>query len=157
MTQKRKFFSYCLLILFFALTGCAKIERSYPERNYYILNVSNTDLNSSPASEGVLEIRRLTISPTFTTREFFYRKGNLSYVSDFYNQFFRPPVMLITEETRKWLSESGLFKYVLDSSNSTRPDYVLEGWNNALGQTLTDLKEDLMKLNLTKSQSDNEV
>ncbi|HEX3035986.1 MAG TPA: hypothetical protein VHT73_12830 [Thermodesulfobacteriota bacterium] len=217
MTQKTKVFSlFSLLMLFLILTGCAaKLERSYPERNYYILNVSNTNVNSSTASDGILEIRRFTTSPNFTTREFVYRKGDLSYVSDFYNQFFRPPGMLITEETRKWLSESGLFKYVLDSSNSARPDYVLEGnvnelygdyrasgtpkavlgiqfflideiysnsriifqknyhgevalknnspetlvegWNNALGQILTDLKEDLMKLNLTKSQSDNEV
>ena len=37
------------------------------------------------------------------------------------------------------------------------PETLVEGWNNALGQILTDLKEDLMKLNLTKSQSDNEV
>ncbi|HEX3035975.1 MAG TPA: hypothetical protein VHT73_12775 [Thermodesulfobacteriota bacterium] len=217
MTQKTRIFPLCsLLMLFLILTGCAaKLERNYPQRNYYILNVSNTNGNSSPASDGILEIRRFTISPNFTTREFVYRKGDLSYVSDFYNQFFRPPGMLITEETRKWLSESGLFKYVLDSSNSARPDYVLEGnvnelygdyrtsgtpkavlgiqfflidetspnsqiifqknyygevalknnspetlvegWNNALEQILTDLKEDLMKLDLTKSRFDNQV
>jgi cholesterol transport system auxiliary component len=115
------------VLLFLTLTGCATLEKNYPERNYYILNVSNKDQNPSPVSETVLEVRRFEISPSFANREFVYRNGDLSYVSDFYNQFFRPPSSLITEEVRKWLSESGQFKYVVDSSNSVEPNYVLEG------------------------------
>ncbi len=115
------------LLLFFILTGCANLSKNYPERNYYILNVSNEGQNSPTVLGTVLEVRKFEISPSFSTREFVYRKGDLSYESDFYNQFFRPPSSLITEEVRKWLSESGQFKYVVDSSNNVEPDYVLEG------------------------------
>ena len=115
------------MLLVLILTGCATLEKNYPQREYYIFNISNNAHNSSPVSGTVLEVRRFEISPSFSTREFVYRKGDLSYESDFYNQFFRPPSALVTEEVRKWLSESGQFKYVVDSSNNVEPDYVLEG------------------------------
>ena len=115
------------VLLFLTLTGCATLEKNYPERNYYIFNISNKDKNLTPISGGVLEVRRFEISPSFASREFVYRNGDLSYLTDFYNQFFRPPSSLITEEVRKWLSESGQFKYVVDSSNNVEANYVLEG------------------------------
>ena len=115
------------VLLFLTLTGCATLEKNYPERNYYILNVSNKDQNSPPVLGTVLEVRRFEISPSFASREFVYRNGDLSYKSDFYNQFFRPPGQLITEQVRKWLSESSRFKYVVDSSNNVEANYILEG------------------------------
>ena len=115
------------VLLFLTLTGCATLEKNYPERNYYIFNISNEDKNLTPISGGVLEVRRFEISPSFSSREFVYRDGDLSYKSDFYNQFFRTPASLITNEVSKWLSESGQFKYVVDSSNNVEANYILEG------------------------------
>lgn len=128
--QGRLFHSFLLLFLF--LAGCSGLGKDYPERNYYILSVSRDVGDSSPVPEAVLEIRRFQISPGFSGREFVYRKGDLGYVSDFYNQFFRPPVLLITEEVRRWLSESGLFRSVVDPTSTAEPDYVLEGNINEL-------------------------
>jgi len=108
------------------------LNKNYPQRNYYILNVSNKDQNLSPVSGTVLEIRRFQISPAFAGTGFVYRKGDFNYESDFYNQFFRLPSLLITEEVRNWLSESGLFKYVVDSTNGVEADYILEGNINQL-------------------------
>jgi len=119
-------FSFWVL-LFLILTGCATLEKNYPERNYYILSVSNNNHKSSSDSGTILEIRGFETSPSFGSREFVYKIGDLSYVSDFYNQFFRPPGQLITEQVRKWFSESGLFKNVVDPSNNVEPDYTLEG------------------------------
>ena len=115
------------VLLFLILTGCATLEKNYPERNYYILSVSNNNHKSSSDSGTILEIRGFETSPSFGSREFVYKIGDLSYVSDFYNQFFRPPGQLITEQVRKWFSESGLFKNVVDPSNNVEPDYTLEG------------------------------
>src|SRR3990170_7150327 len=125
--QSKLFLFSSWVLLFFTLTGCANFSKNYPERNYYILNASNKDQNSSPVSGTVLEVRRFEISPSFSGREFVYRIGDLSYESDFYNQFFRPPSLLTTDEVRKWFSESGLFKNVVDPSNNVEPDYTLEG------------------------------
>ncbi|MGH7799504.1 MAG: ABC-type transport auxiliary lipoprotein family protein [Thermodesulfobacteriota bacterium] len=115
------------VLLFLTLTGCATLDKNYPERNYYILNVSNEVQNSPPVSGTILEVGRFEISPSFSGREFVHRIGDLSYESDFYNQFFRPPSSLTTDEVRKWFSESGLFKNVVDPSNNVEANYVLEG------------------------------
>jgi cholesterol transport system auxiliary component len=120
------------LLIFFILMGCTTLRKNYPERNYYILNVSNQERNLSPVSGIVLEVPRFKISPSFASSEFVYRKGDMNYESDFYNQFFSPPSLLITEEARKWLSESGLFKYVVDPANSMGSDYILAGNINEL-------------------------
>ncbi len=119
-------------MLFLTIIGCSVLNKNYPQRNYYILNVSNKDQNLSPVSGTVLEIRRFQISPAFAGTGFVYRKGDFNYESDFYNQFFRLPSLLITEEVRNWLSESGLFKYVVDSTNGVEADYILEGNINQL-------------------------
>jgi cholesterol transport system auxiliary component len=112
--------------------GCSGLSKSYPVRNYYLLSVSNKDQNLSPVSGTVLEIRRFEISASFAGTAFVHIKGYLSYDSDFYNQFFRPPGLLITEEVGKWLSESGLFKYVVDSTSEVEFNYILEGNVNKL-------------------------
>jgi cholesterol transport system auxiliary component len=124
------FYSWVLLSI--TLTGCATLEKNYPERNYYILNVSNEVRNSSLFSGTVLEVLRFEISPGFGGGEFVYRKSELSDESDFYNQFFRPPSLLITEEVRKWLSQSGMFMSVIDSSYNVESNYILQGNINEL-------------------------
>jgi hypothetical protein len=106
--------------------GCSGLSKNYPVRNYYLLSVSNKDQNLSPVSGTVLEIGRFQISASFAGSGFVYRKGYLSYESDFYNQSFGSPGLLITKEVGKCLSESGLFKYVVDSTSEVEFNYILE-------------------------------
>jgi hypothetical protein len=128
--NKLFFFSSCLL-LFLTLVGCTTLNKNYPQRNYYIFNVSTQQRNLSPVSGPVLEVPRFVISPSFAGTEFVYRIGDLSYKSDFYNQFLKPPASLITGEARKWLSEAGSFKYVVNPTYG-QPNYVLDGNVNEL-------------------------
>ena len=74
----------------------------------------------------------MRVSPRYAGRSFVYRTSETVYESDFYNQFLVSPGSLITEEVRKVLIDSQLFKYVISSSNSLQPSYVLEGTVNAL-------------------------
>jgi hypothetical protein len=83
-------------------------------------------------SDAVLRIRRFRVSPGFEGKGFVYRKGNLNYASDFYNEFFISPASMIAEEVDKWLKESGLFKYVTSSSSPVEPTMELEGVISAL-------------------------
>jgi ABC-type uncharacterized transport system auxiliary subunit len=115
------------IVLILGLSACAKLQRNYPERNYFILSVADKNPNKSKAYGGTLEVDRLQISPSFSGREFVYRKGELSYQSDFYNQFFKAPVLLISDEVIKWLSESGPFKHVVAPTVDVDSDYTLQG------------------------------
>ncbi|MCI0482912.1 MAG: hypothetical protein L0213_15145, partial [Candidatus Dadabacteria bacterium] len=66
-------------------------------------------------------------SPGSDGKEFIYRTGELSYESDFYNQFFRPPGAMLTELTGRWLIDAGLFQEVFGSVTQADANYFIEG------------------------------
>lgn len=112
--------------------GCVNLEKNYPERKYYIFNVT-PEVNQYPTNIGsVLEVRRFRVSSAYHGNEFVYRISKDGYKSDFYNQFFRSPASLITEVVHKWLSNSSPFEYVVGVPSDVQPDYILDGLVNAI-------------------------
>ena len=125
-------FRYCVLGLVALCAGCFGIERSYPDKHYFVLEAgSNTSSSDSSANE-TLQVSSIRISPRYADRSFVYRTSEAGYESDFYNQFLVSPASLITEEIRKDLIASQVFKYVISASSPLQPSYVLEGTVNAL-------------------------
>jgi cholesterol transport system auxiliary component len=121
-----------LLVLLALCAGCVGIERSYPDKRYFVLEVSANASPSNPTANETLEVSNIRVSPRYADRSFVYRTSEAGYESDFYNQFLVAPASLITEEVRKGLTGSQLFKYVISSSSQSQPSYVLEGAVNAL-------------------------
>ncbi|MDY6852719.1 MAG: hypothetical protein SV487_11690 [Thermodesulfobacteriota bacterium] len=123
---------FILLALVFSLSGCLGLERNYPEKHYFVLDVSRP--KNSPALETgeVLRIRKFQISRRYQGKGLVYRTGDLSFESDFYNEFFVAPAALLTEETRKRLAGAGLFKHVIDAPSQALPEYILEGMVTSL-------------------------
>ncbi len=119
--------SVLTLIMFPLLTGCVNLEKSYPTKRYFMLDTSrNKDIYSHGAGK-VLTVRRIRVAPKYEGKGLVYRLSELSYESDFYNEFFISPVSMFTEEIRKRLSGSGLFKLVLAPSSILETNYILEG------------------------------
>jgi cholesterol transport system auxiliary component len=118
--------------LLFLLTGCFNINKSYPLKHYFVLNAVRSRKILPSTAKGVLKIQRFRVSPQFDGQDFVYKKGNLNYESDFYNEFFIPPGLMIAENVEKWLSGSGLFKYVMGFSSPVEPTFELEGVVSAL-------------------------
>ncbi|MBE0597569.1 MAG: membrane integrity-associated transporter subunit PqiC [Desulfuromonadales bacterium] len=120
----------CLLLLLF-LAGCLKLERQYPQRDSFVLDIGGDGPAVAAGIDAHLQVRRLELSPRFAGTGFYYRTGELTYEGDFYNRFLASPATLITEETRRWLTAAGL----LDPPAS-RPgelaDLVVEGEITAL-------------------------
>jgi len=114
------------------LAGCLTLRRQFPEKRYYLLEVSRRGEAPPPSAGAVLEIRRFRVSPPYDRKGFVYRRENARIESDFYNEFFVEPDSLLTEQTRLWIAESGLFANVVDSSSNAEAGYVLEGRANAL-------------------------
>ncbi|MDR4499519.1 MAG: hypothetical protein MRK02_16620 [Candidatus Scalindua sp.] len=119
-------------VLFPLLTGCINLEKSYPEKKYFVLDASRDGEVVSSETGTVLAVRRFRISPQFEGKSLIYRLSDLRYESDFYNEFFVTPVSLITEEVQQWISGSGLFQHTVDSSSYLEPSHVLEGVITAL-------------------------
>ncbi len=113
------------ILLFSA--GCANVDKPYPERSYYQFEVSHSAKHAAPVKGTILGIKRLSVSPGSQGLEFIYRTGEFKFQSDFYNQFFRPPGALITEEVTRWFANSGVFEDVLGQLSQAFPNYVIEG------------------------------
>jgi cholesterol transport system auxiliary component len=118
--------------LFSVLIGCVNLEKSYPEKRYFILDASRNEDISSPDTGKTLTVRRFRVSAKYEGKGLVYRLKELSYESDFYNEFFIPPVSMFTEEIRKRLAGAGLFKHVVDPSSLLDSTYILEGAVTAL-------------------------
>ena len=118
--------------LFSVLIGCVNLEKSYPEKRYFILDASRDENISSPDTGKALTVRRFRVSPKYEGKGLVYRLEELSYESDFYNEFFISPASMFTEEIRKRLAGSGLFKHVVAPSSLLDSTYILEGAVTAL-------------------------
>ena len=119
-----------LLVLF--CSGCVSLERSSPERHYFVIELPPSANSPEPASDLILSVGNLRISPRYADRSFIYRTSDTGYESDFYNQFLASPDTMISEELRKGLAASRQFKYVLGPADAQQPNYALEGSVNAL-------------------------
>ena len=110
--------------------GCVTLERSYPEKRYFVIQVEEPKRTGADNGQ-ILAVTNLHISPRYADRSFVYRTSEAEYEADFYNQFLSPPAILISEETRKALAASP-FKFIVAPSSPLTPNYVLEGSINAL-------------------------
>ena len=125
-------FRHSMLALLALCAACVGIEKSYPDKRYFVLEASANPSLANPAGNETLEVSNIRISPRYADRSFVYRTSEAGYESDFYNQFLVSPSSLITEEVRKALTGSQIFKYVISPTNQLQPSYVLEGTVNAL-------------------------
>ena len=112
--------------------GCVSLERNYPDKHFYVLEVRPPEMSGETARDEILQVSPLRISPRYQDRSFVYRISDSGFESDFYNQFIAPPAGLISDEIRKSLIAAQLFKYVISTSNSQAPSYVLEGTVNGI-------------------------
>ena len=131
--MKRKTLLTIGIFMLFSLSiGCINLEQSYIEKRYFILEASRDEDISLPDTDAVLTVRRLRVSAKYEGKGLVYRLKELSYESDFYNEFFISPASMFTEEIRKRLAVSGLFKHVVDPSSLLDSTYILEGAVTAL-------------------------
>src|SRR4030095_11265169 len=96
-------FRHFVVALLALCAGCVGIEKSYPDKRYFVLEVSANPSPANPTGNDTLEVSNIRVSPRYADRSFVYRTSESGYESDFYNQFLVSPASLITEEVRKGL------------------------------------------------------
>jgi ABC-type uncharacterized transport system auxiliary subunit len=120
------------LAILLVLSGCVSLERSYPEKHFYALELPRDVKPVNNPGRGAMQISYVRISPRYEGKNFIYRLSETSFESDFYNEFLIQPSSLIAEELAKGLARSGLFEYVMDPSSDLAPNYILEPVVNVL-------------------------
>jgi hypothetical protein len=117
-----------LLALALAATACLNLEKSYPEKRFYVLEAERPgEAATAPPGAPTAEIRRLRISPRFADKGFVHRHGDGSFETDFYHEFLASPDLVLTEEARDWIARSGVFSVVVESASHLEAELVLEG------------------------------
>jgi len=56
-----------------------------------------------------------------------YRTADLQYESDFYDEWFVTPSVLVTQQLQNWLAHTGRFQLVLQGTNHIEPTHFLDG------------------------------
>ena len=113
------------IVIFISAAGCN--QKSY-QKMQYILEAKRAYPPEEKRIADSLFVNRFTINPEFDSKQFVYQISNFEYEADYYNEFYIPPAIMITQKVSNWLSESGLFQRVSESIGySSTPDYILEG------------------------------
>jgi cholesterol transport system auxiliary component len=129
---------YLSLLWCVLLCACVNLERSYPDKQYFVFDVRSKQPSTTRAVKGVLAVSDMRVSRRYESQSFVYRLSETSYESDFYNQFLIAPAALITEEVRKALAQAQVFEHVIGSSTDWEPTYRLQGVVNSLYGDFTD-------------------
>ncbi|MHC4302366.1 MAG: ABC-type transport auxiliary lipoprotein family protein [Planctomycetota bacterium] len=120
---------FSLIASVLTIAGCG--PKSY-EKQQYILDTQRKHLTVTGDKSNVAEVRRFNVASAFSSKSLIYRTSEFEYESDFYNEFLVSPSEMITEKTRNWLSESGLFGRVLEPGSAADPTHVIQGNVTAL-------------------------
>jgi cholesterol transport system auxiliary component len=117
----------CLLAFALVLGGCVNLNKSYPEKRSFVVDVTPEGRKGSPDSTVVLKVAKFHVSPLFIGRAMVYRTGELQYESDFYDEWFVTPGTMLTQEAQEWVSKRGRFQFVQVGTNHVEPTHLIEG------------------------------
>jgi cholesterol transport system auxiliary component len=102
------------------------LGRTPPAKQRFVLQASEPSAPlTDGAALGVVRVSRVRVSPVFENKGFVYRTGASTFETDFYNEFFSPPGVLLREALLQWLNATQLFVAVGRQSGAD-VDWVLE-------------------------------
>jgi hypothetical protein len=117
------------------LAGCGleDLKQPHPDRRFYDLRAGRPGAAAAPvAKDALLSVRRFRMSPRFEGVELVTRRDAVTWESDFYHAFLVAPAAILTEETHRWISASGIFGQVLGTGSLVEATHALEGTGAAL-------------------------
>jgi len=115
------------IVFLMFIPSCLNTQSIYPEKKFYMLETLKVSPVKSQTKKGILRIAKIRMSPPYTGKGFIYKKSNITYDTDFYNEFLVSPDDMIAELIRKWMESSGLFERVTCSPGHFKENYILEG------------------------------
>lgn len=125
--KRRSAFIPVIISILFVLAGCSNSTEVVKINSGLVLSADRQEGTDVTRPKGTCKIRFFRISSTFETNYLMYKVKDYSYQADYYNRFLVSPASMITEQTQKWLIESGIFRNVLDDSSRADSQYLLEG------------------------------
>ncbi|MBW2271825.1 MAG: hypothetical protein JRG96_01035 [Deltaproteobacteria bacterium] len=124
----RRSLAMVLLLSLCSAGGC--LSRGAVQKQRFEVTLERESTAAGPGA-GILRVSIVRAAPSFERKAFIYRRSDDTYVSDFYNEFFSAPGVMLRENLLRWLEASDIFEYVVAASDSN-PDWILESRLEAL-------------------------
>jgi len=129
MTMRRHFIhlaAACAVLA--AVTACT---RPSPVKGMFVLEPASPPV-AARSQAGLLRVGSVTVAAPYRGRQFVVRESDLKYETDYYNEFLVAPAANISEATARALSAAKVFTSVAPSTVTLDPDWVLDGFVDAL-------------------------
>ena len=129
-----------------ALTaGCT---RPAPVKETFVLEPPAPPAVAKP-QPGMLRVGTITVGAPFRGRSFVFRESELKFETDYYHEFLVAPAANIGEATARALAAANTFASVVPSGVIADPDWVLEGFVDALYGDARDVAKPQAVLTIT--------
>lgn len=117
-----------------AIGGCTSIvSRPSPVKATFLLDPPLPPALPSPAKSSALRVGAINVAAPFRGKNFVFRRSDLGYESDYYDEFFVPPSIMLADATAKALASANVFKRVVPAGAAgNEGDYLLEGFVSEL-------------------------
>ncbi len=73
-----------------------------------------------------LKMGSFSVTTPFDSKSLVYRLGDQRYERDFYNAYISTPSNMVSNATRQWLDQSGIFRLAVAQGTSFFPFYTLQ-------------------------------
>ena len=104
----------CAVVLFGLLAGCTNvISRPAPVKGMFLLDPPLPQTVGGTPKASVLRVGSTNVAAPFRAKSFVYRRSDLGYDADFYNEFFVPPGTMIADALARSLSAARVFDRVV--------------------------------------------
>jgi cholesterol transport system auxiliary component len=123
MSSKRILVPTVCVIILSSLSGCGK--QQFDKQRYW-LSVERSENPSRTETGAILSVQPFSIDSAFRGRSLVYQKSDHEYKSDYYQEYLIAPAQMVTEQTCRWLGDSGLFARVLQAGSIMQSTHVLE-------------------------------
>jgi ABC-type uncharacterized transport system auxiliary subunit len=105
--------------------GCS-FSQQMPEKRRFVLRAQRP---AEPESRcrTLLTVGRFRVAPLFEREGFVSLRGEDTFKTSFFDEFKRPPGVMLREVALNWLRDAGLFADVLEPGDAPLADWALQG------------------------------
>lgn len=116
------------------LAGCSSlVSRPALVKRTFLLDPPLPPAVGTPAKPSVLRVGAINVAAPFRGKAFVYRRSDLGYEADYYDEFFVPPATMLADATAKALAAARIFERVVPAGAAgNEGDYLLDGFASAL-------------------------
>jgi cholesterol transport system auxiliary component len=84
---------------------------------------------ATAAKPGVLRVGTISVAAAFRGKNLVFRRSDLGYESDYYDEFFVPPATMLADALARGLAAAKVFRRVVAAGTAgNEGDYLLDGF-----------------------------